>query len=153
VEEMKGFRQMKGVWSILVVLVFALSAYAPIVKATEPKSAADFVKEAKEKIKEITVAEAKAKIDSGAALVILDVREPNEFKRGHVPKAINISRGMLEFQITKKIPDKNTYIIVYCAVGGRGALSTSTLVQMGYKNVVNMDGGWKAWVKAGYPVE
>jgi len=150
---MKGFRQMKGVWSILVVLVFALSAYAPIVKATEPKSAADFVKEAKEKIKEVTVAEAKAKIDSGAPLVILDVREPNEFKRGHVPKAINIPRGLLEFQVTKKIPDKNAYIIVYCAVGGRGALAAYALVQMGYKNVVNMDGGWKAWVKAGYPVE
>ncbi len=149
---MKRFHRMKGVWVILVALTFALSACATT-KATKPMTAADFVKEAKAKIKEITVAEAKAKIESGAPLVVLDVREPKEYKKGHLPKAINLPRGLLEFKVTKKIPNKDAYIIVYCKSGGRSSLATNTLRQMGYKNAVSMAGGWKAWVKAGYPVE
>ena len=149
---MKGFVRMRIVGIIAVALAFALCA-APTLTAMEPKTADDFVKESRQKIKEITVTEAKGKIDSGDQLVILDVREPNEFKRGHIPKAINIPRGLLEFQVSKKIPNRDTHIIVYCKSGGRACLGTDTLVQMGYKNAVNMKGGWQAWVKAGYPVE
>jgi rhodanese-related sulfurtransferase len=83
----------------------------------------------------------------------LDCRESKEFKMGHVPDAINIPRGLIEFKIDKKIPDKTTKIVVYCKVGGRGCLSACTLCRMGYKNVMNMAGGWMAWEKAGYPVE
>jgi rhodanese-related sulfurtransferase len=139
---------MKGVWVILVVLVFALSACA-----IKPKAPADLVKEARAKIKEITVAEAKAKIESGVPLVVLDVREPDEFEQGHLPKAVNIPRGVLEFMVSTQIPTKDAYVIVYCRSGSRSALATNTLRQMGYKNIVNMGGGWKAWVEAGYPVE
>ena len=145
---MNGVCRMKGVWVILVVLVFALLACA-----IKPKAAADFVKEARAKIKEITVAEAKAKIESGVPLVVLDVREPDEFEQGHLPKAVNIPRGVLEFMVSTQIPSKDAYIIVYCRSGSRSALATNTLRQMGYKNIVNMEGGWKAWVEAGYPVE
>ncbi|RLA96350.1 MAG: rhodanese-like domain-containing protein [Deltaproteobacteria bacterium] len=116
-------------------------------------TATDFVNQAKKHITEITVAEAKAKIESGQPVVVLDVREPKEYKRGHLPKAVNLPRGLLEFKVTKVIPDKNAYVIVYCKSGGRSALATLTLKRMGYKNAVSMAGGWKAWVKAGYPVE
>ena len=139
---------MKGVRVILIVFVFALCACA-----SKPKTAADFVKEARTKIKEITVAEARVKIESGAPLVVLDVREPNEFEKGHLPKAINIPRGVLEFMVSTQIPSKDAYIIVYCRSGSRSALATNTLRQMGYKSIVNMEGGWKAWVENGYPVE
>jgi len=67
--------------------------------------------------------------------------------------AVNIPRGLMEFKVEKKITDKNSKIVVYCKVGGRGCLSACTLCRMGYKNVVNIAGGWQAWEKAGYPVE
>jgi rhodanese-related sulfurtransferase len=51
------------------------------------------------------------------------------------------------------VPDKSTQIVMYCKKGGRGCLAACTLCRMGYQNVVNMDGGWLAWEKAGYPVE
>ncbi len=127
---MKEFRRMKGVWIILVALVLALSAYVTTTAAGE-KTAADFVKEAKANITEITVAEAKAKIDSGAPVKVLDVRTEKGFKRGHLPKAINIPRGLLEFKVASKIPNKDDYIITYCKSGGRSALATHTLKQMG----------------------
>ena len=137
---------------MVAVLAFGLVACASIQPA-KPMTAADFVKQAKKHITEITVAEAKAKIESGQPVVVLDVREPKEYKRGHLPKAVNLPRGLLEFKVAKVIPDKDAYVIVYCKTGGRSALATWTLKRMGYKNVVNMAGGWKAWVKAGYPVE
>ncbi|HUU41750.1 MAG TPA: rhodanese-like domain-containing protein, partial [Desulfatiglandales bacterium] len=67
--------------------------------------------------------------------------------------AMNIARGLLEFQIDKKVPDKDAKIIVYCKSGGRGGLAAYTLCRMGYRNVSNMAGGWMAWKKARYPAE
>lgn len=135
------------VFLFAVVLFFSLSALS-----FADMTAKDFVNEAKKTVKEISVAEAKAAIDSGKA-VILDCRTDKEFKKGHIPKAINIPRGLLEFTVDKKIPDKSAYIICYCKSGGRSCLSTCSLGKMGYKNAVSMAGGWKAWLKAGYPVE
>jgi len=149
---MKRFLRMKGVWVIALAAALAFSASFTIAVAGD-KTTEDLVKEAKEKICEISVAEAKAKIDSGAPLFILDVREPDEFKKGHVPKAVNIPRGLLEFKVGATIPDKNAQILVYCKSGGRACLACSTLKEMGYKNAVSIAGGWQAWVKAGYPVE
>lgn len=114
-------------------------------------SANDFMAEAKKHITTISVEEAKALLDKGVAF--LDVREPKEYRSGHVPGAINVARGLLEFKVEKKLPDKNAVVVVYCKSGGRSCLSSDTLVKMGYKNIKNMDGGWKAWLKAGYPVE
>jgi rhodanese-related sulfurtransferase len=149
---MKGFRRMKGVWVIAIAVTLALSTYVSTVVAKD-KTATDLVNEAKEKVCEISAAEAKEKVDSGASLFILDVREPDEFKKGHVPKAINIPRGLLEFKVTKEIPNKDAKILAYCKSGGRSCLACSTLLAMGYKNAVSIAGGWKAWLKAGYPVE
>jgi len=134
---------------VFFVLLFTLSVSA---SCLADMTAKDFVKEAKKTIKEISVADAKAAIDSNKALV-LDCRTAKEFKKGHLPKAINLQRGLLEFKVNKKFPDKTAQIIVYCKSGGRSCLSTCTLVKMGYSNVVSMAGGWKAWVKAGYPIE
>ena len=68
-------------------------------------------------------------------MVLLDVRTETEFQIGHLPQAINISRGLLEFRIGETIKDLNTPIVVYCRAGGRGALATQTLMEMGYTNV------------------
>ena len=133
-----------------LALLFALSLSSYCLAA---KTGSDFVKEAKKTVTEISVADAKADIDAGKVAVILDCRTAKEFKKGHLPKAINIARGLLEFKVAKEIPNKDGYIICYCKSGGRSCLSTCTLGEMGYTNVKSMAGGWKAWVKAGYPVE
>jgi rhodanese-related sulfurtransferase len=118
----------------------------------EAMTAKELVAEAKKNICEISVSEAKERLDKGG-YVFLDCREPKEFKMGHVPGSMNIPRGLLEFKIDKKVPDKNADIVMYCKKGSRGCLAACTLCRMGYKNVANMAGGWMAWEKAGYPVE
>ena len=132
-----------------IVLVFFLSFPAAI---AADMSAKDLVKEAKDQICQVSVSEAKTLFDKGGFL-FLDCRTSKEYKMGHVPGAINIPRGLLEFKVTKKIEDKNAPIVMYCKSGGRGCLATCTLCRMGYQNVKNMDGGWMAWEKAGYPIE
>jgi rhodanese-related sulfurtransferase len=112
----------------------------------------EMVAEAKESICEVTVSEAKGLLDKGG-YIFLDCREPKEYKMGHVPGALNIPRGLLEFKIVNKVADKSSPIVMYCKSGGRGCLAACTLCRMGYENVMNMDGGWLAWEKAGYPVE
>ncbi len=137
--------------ALLVVAGCATTGHKAV--TTGPMTAKQLVASAKAVVPEVSVAQAKANIDKGIYKVILDVREPKEFRKGHIPGAINIPRGLLEFKVTAKIPDKATPILVYCKTGGRGALSGQALMKMGYKNVTNMDGGWMAWEKAGYPVE
>jgi rhodanese-related sulfurtransferase len=117
-----------------------------------PMTAQELVAEAKQNVCAKSVSECKTLLDEGGYL-FLDCREPKEYKMGHVPGAMNIPRGLLEFKIANKVPDKETKIVMYCKKGGRGCLAACTLCRMGYTNVVNMDGGWLAWEKAGYPVE
>ena len=142
----------KRIWIVIVLaLVSALVLIAPVAIAKD-MTAKELVAEAKKSICEVSVSEAKALLDDGG-YIFLDCRTSKEFKMGHTPGAMNIPRGLLEFKIAKKIPEKNTRIIMYCKKGGRGCLSTCVLCKMGYTNVKNMDGGWMAWEKAGYPVE
>ena len=121
---------------------------------TTPKvmTTKDLVAEANEHVTNVPVSVAKELLDEGGH-IFLDVRTAKEFKMGHIPGAVHIERGLLEFKIDNQIPDKNAQIVVYCKVGGRGSLAAHTLVRMGYKNVTNIEGGWVPWEKAGYPVE
>lgn len=143
-----------AIWTLALAFVFALIAggCATAPQASKDMTANDLVSEARKSICEITVAEGKELLDTGG-YVFLDCREPKEFKMGHVPGAINIPRGLLEFKIEKAVSDKNENIVIYCKKGGRGCLAACTLCRMGYKNVKNMAGGWMAWEKAGYPID
>jgi len=132
------------------VLMFILSVSASCLAA---KTGSDFVAEAKKTVEEISVDDAKADIDAGKVAFIVDCRTEKEFDRGHLPKAIHVDRGLLEFQANEELPDKDAYIICYCKTGGRSCLATNTLTEMGYTSVKSMAGGWKAWIKAGYPIE
>ena len=132
--------------TITLVLAFFISA-----QAKKVMSAKDFINECKQYIKEIAVDEAKTMLDSGQ-WTFLDVRTEKEYKRGHLPNAVHLQRGLLEFKIEKKFPDKSAKIIVYCKSGSRSALAVCTLKKMGYTNVVSLRGGWKAWVKTGLPI-
>ena len=134
---------------VLSLIIFGCASQKASQKAMTTE---EMVAEAKESICEVTVSEAKELLDKGG-YVFLDCREPKEYKMGHIPGAVNIPRGLLEFKIANTVPDKSTQIVMYCKKGGRGCLAACTLCRMGYENVVNMDGGWLAWEKAGYPVE
>ena len=77
--------------------------------------------------------------------MIVDVREKDEWDEQHIPDAVHMSRGMLEFEIEDKFPDREMTIICHCGGGGRSALAAESLQKMGYKNVRSMAGGFKAW--------
>lgn len=113
------------------------------------KDAHTMVAEAKSKINEVDVESAEQAIQT--ADVIIDVREPLEFQAGHIPAAINIPRGLLEFQLTMnpnlEARDKN--IVLYCKSSGRAALAAQTMQEMGYLNVTSISGGFDAWSAAG----
>lgn len=111
------------------------------------------VEEAKKKIVECSIAEAKATLDAGAAVHFIDVREDQEFGLDHAARARHIGRGVLERDVEALIPDKGAGIILYCGGGFRSALAADSLRKMGYTNVRSMTGGIKAWREAGYPME
>lgn len=97
---------------------------------------------ARQRIQEISPAEARRLADTGALL--LDVRDKEEFAAGHLKGAKNVSRGTLEMRIAEAAPDKNAPIVCYCAGGNRAALAADTLQQMGYRRVSSIAGGLQA---------
>ena len=108
------------------------------------------VAEAKKHVTEIFPQDAAAKLNSGEATVV-DVRDKEEWNEGHIPGAAHMSRGTIELDIEEKIPDPDAMIICHCGGGGRSALAAENLQKMGYKNVLSMAGGLKAWKAAGLP--
>lgn len=111
------------------------------------------VEEAKSRIRHIDIEEYKRMQKAGEAGLLIDVREESEWNAGHAQGAIHLSKGIIERDIESKVPDKNTRMVLYCGGGYRSALSADALRQMGYTNVISLDGGWRAWLEAGLPVE
>ena len=111
------------------------------------------VNEAKQKIKECSVADVKAKLERGEQFQFIDVREDEEFSKDHAAGARHIGRGVLERDVEQMIPDKNAEIVLYCGGGFRSALAAESLGKMGYRKVLSMDGGIRAWREAGLDVE
>jgi rhodanese-related sulfurtransferase len=111
------------------------------------------VDEARGQIRECTPAEVKTRLDGGERFQLVDVREESEWAAGHVQGARHIGRGILERDVETLIPDKDAEIVLYCGGGFRSALAARDLGKMGYRRVVSMDGGFRAWREAGYPVE
>ena len=109
------------------------------------------VGEAKTRVKETNVPEVKKRMDGGEKLLLVDVREDNEWANGHLPGAVHMGRGIIERDIEAKVPETSTNIILYCGGGFRSALVADNLQKMGYTNVESMDGGWRGWVEAGLP--
>ena len=111
------------------------------------------VDEAKSRIREVTAEEAQARVSSGGRARLIDVREDNEWEAGHAQGAEHMGRGIIERDIEQKAPDKEAELILYCGGGYRSALAADSLQRMGYRNVLSMAGGWKAWKEAGLPTE
>jgi rhodanese-related sulfurtransferase len=108
--------------------------------------------DARSRIREIGVDEARRKLEKGGAKLI-DVREDREWAAGHARGARHLGKGVIERDIEKQIPDKGAEIILYCGGGFRSALTADSLQRMGYTNVASMAGGWRAWQENGGPVE
>ena len=110
------------------------------------------VDDAKTRVREISVADTRRKLEKKEALLI-DVREESEWAAGHARGALHLGKGLIERDIEQRVPDKSAPIILYCGGGFRSALSGDNLQRMGYTNVLSMAGGWRAWQSEGGPVE
>lgn len=108
---------------------------------------------AKKRVREITVPEAKRRIESKKSVFLVDVREDGEWAAGRLPGAIHLGKGVIERDIERRIPDDGAEIILYCGGGYRSALAAESLQKMGYRDVWSMDGGYKAWKAAQYPLD
>jgi len=112
----------------------------------------ELVVEAKAQIKEVSSAEAQSLLGKR---IVIDVREYDEYAAGHLPGAINIPRGVLEFKIgmVPECANKSGAFLLYCRTSGRAALSTVQLQKIGYENVISMAGGFEVWNNEGRPTE
>jgi len=154
---------------ILAGMVLAGGTTAPVAQAPAPAPQAaapapsyppsinEMVAKTKAQIKTIKMAEFKAALDRNDVGLLIDVRQENEFADGFVPGAVNVPRGLIEFRIWKLVgfPDNtrmDTKMTLYCATGGRCALATKSLQDLGFTNATSVDMRFDDWVKAGYPV-
>jgi sulfur-carrier protein adenylyltransferase/sulfurtransferase len=114
------------------------------------KTYKQLMEEARQVIPEVTVDEVKTRVERGERWALLDVREREEYREGHLDGAVSLPRGFLEMRVEEAVPDKSAPIIAYCAGGVRSLIAARTLKEMGYENVASMSGGYTAWKNAGY---
>ena len=110
------------------------------------------VDEAKTRVREITVEEVRARLERTEPFTFVDVREDGEWAAGRAAGAMHLGKGIIERDIEKAIPDKDAEIVLYCGGGFRSALAGDMLQKMGYRRVLSMAGGIKAWRDHGYPM-
>jgi rhodanese-related sulfurtransferase len=111
------------------------------------------VNDAKKRVSEISVAEARARLAANPKIVLLDVREEHEWQAGHAVEAVHLGKGILERDLEKRFPDPQTEIIMYCGGGFRSALTCDAAQRMGYRNVHSLIGGCRGMVAAGWPMK
>ena len=111
------------------------------------------VEDALGRVREVSCAEVARSLDAGERFELIDVREHEEWMRGHLPRARHLCKGVIERDIETAVPDQAAPIVLYCGGGYRSALAADALQKMGYRRVVSMDGGWRGWNEAGYPTE
>ena len=115
-------------------------------------SSAEVIKQIKERVSEIDPAEVREGLGNGVVLV--DVREGEEYERERIPGAVHVPRGYLESRIEGAVRDRDAHVVLYCASGSRSALAADTLQQLlGYSNVESMTGGITLWKDRGYDTE
>ena len=114
------------------------------------KTYKQLMEEARQAIAEIPVEEVKTRLERGEQWTLLDVREREEYREGHLEGALSLPRGFLEMRVEETVPEKQTPILAYCAGGVRSVIAARTLKEMGYENVMSMIGGYTAWKTAGY---
>ncbi|MBC8103817.1 MAG: sulfurtransferase [Cytophagales bacterium] len=105
--------------------------------------------EAKSRIQEVSTEGTEELLKTHDSVILIDVREQDEFRGGHIPGALGVGRGILEYHIADLAPDTDQEIILYCRGGNRSALAADSLRQMGYTNVLSMTGGYRTWNEEG----
>jgi rhodanese-related sulfurtransferase len=108
------------------------------------------VEDAKQRIRETTIADVKAKLDRGEKFLLIDVREESEYAKDHLPGAVHMGKGIIERDVEGRVPDLNVPLVLYCGGGFRSALAADNLQKMGYTNVFSMDGGIRGWREKGF---
>ena len=111
------------------------------------------VNEARSRVKEVTLDEARTRLANNPKAVLIDVREDHEWQTGHATQAVHLGKGILERDLEKVFPDPDTEIIMYCGGGYRSALTADAAQKMGYRNVHSLMGGYKALVEANWPMK
>ncbi|HEY0552440.1 MAG TPA: rhodanese-like domain-containing protein [Verrucomicrobiae bacterium] len=110
------------------------------------------VNEARPRVKEVTLEEARQRLATNPKVVMIDVREDGEWQNGHATQAVHLGKGIFERDIEKLVPDSNTEIIMYCGGGYRSVLTCDLAQRMGYSKVSSLIGGYKALVAAQWPM-
>ncbi len=111
------------------------------------------VNESRPSVKEISIEEALERIAKNRDAVLLDVREDEEWKKGHAAGAVHLGKGVLERDIERQYPARDREIIMYCGGGYRSVLTAVVAAKMGYSNVFSLKGGYKAMAAAGWPMK
>ena len=116
------------------------------------KTLKELIAEARAVVPEEGPAELQRRIAAGEPVSIVDVRDPDEYREGHIEPAANVSRGFLEFRIGSAVPDPASTVVLYCQTGLRSVLAAKALKDLGYSNVINLQGGYQKWAQSGLPV-
>jgi len=116
------------------------------------KTLREMIHEARQVVPEEGPAELQRRQKAGEPLVVIDVRDPDEYRDGHIEGATNISRGFLEFRVASVVADPGAPVVVYCQSGLRSMLAAKALRDLGYTNVINLQGGFQKWAQSGLPV-
>lgn len=111
------------------------------------------VDDALTRIPEISADEVAQKLVRKENFTVIDTREAHEFEDGHLPKAIHLSKGVIERDIEDEIDECDRELVLYCGGGYRSALAADNLQKMGYTNVKSMAGGWREWTEKQFPTE
>ncbi len=111
------------------------------------------VDDAKTRVREISVEEVRAKQEKRAKFLFVDVREDSEWNAGRAAGSVHLGKGVIERDVETKIKDMDAEIVLYCGGGFRSAIAADMLQKMGYRNVLSMAGGIRAWREKGYPME
>ena len=109
--------------------------------------------DAKTRVREISIDQARAWLRQNPKVVLLDVREDAEWQAGHAAEAVHLGKGVLERDLEKMFPDSQTEIIMYCGGGFRSALTCDAAQKMGYRSVHSLIGGYKGMVAASWPMK
>ncbi|MBI2462258.1 MAG: ThiF family adenylyltransferase [Candidatus Rokubacteria bacterium] len=116
------------------------------------KTFREMVAEAKQVVPEVSVEEVRERLDRQEPIVLVDVRDPDEYREGYIDPAVNISRGFLEFKIQDVYPDPSTPLVLYCLSGLRSILAAKALRELGYENVASLAGGVRRWKELKLPL-
>src|SRR5437899_8463523 len=116
------------------------------------KTLKEMLSEARQVVPEEGPEQLQRRLKSGEPVVVIDVRDPDEYRDGHIEAATNISRGFLEFRVGTAVTNPSTPVVLYCQTGLRSVLAAKALKELGYATVITLQGGYQHWVQSGFPV-